>query len=250
MTNYSFVNVCKFAATTGGTGSFVVSSAVTGYLTPASAGAANGNYRYRAESADLTLWEIGSAAYTSSNVTLTRTVTINSVGGTSAINFTAAPQVGLVLSANDFQGTGQILGSDGTSSAAAGNIAEYVSAQVFSTSPVATGGSGVNTQVTSLSIPSGGDWRIDAFCGVLPSSTMTSFLASISSFSSGFPSDLANLMAIQLSSNAFTPGGRFAYPQGSRRWLTANATTVYLVAQVGHGSSASLYGTLEGSRRR
>jgi hypothetical protein len=93
-----FTNVTKFTATSGGTGSFAVSAAVTGYQTPATATAvSNATYSYRAESADLTQWEVGTGVYTSSNVTLTRSPTINSAGGSSAINFTLAPQVGLVV---------------------------------------------------------------------------------------------------------------------------------------------------------
>lgn len=99
----SFVNVCMFNAASSGTGNFVVSSAVTGYQTPASAGAVNGAvYRYRAESADLSQWEVGYGAYTSGTTTLARTVILhNSSGGTSAINFTAAPKVGLVALGQD-----------------------------------------------------------------------------------------------------------------------------------------------------
>jgi hypothetical protein len=93
-----FTNVTKFTAASAGTGSFAVSAAVSGYQTPATATAVSGaTYSYRAESADLTQWEVGTGVYTSSNVTLTRSPTINSVGGSSAINFTLAPQVGLVV---------------------------------------------------------------------------------------------------------------------------------------------------------
>jgi len=93
-----FTNVTKFTATSTGTGSFVVAAAVTGYQTPATATAVSAaTYSYRAESTDLTQWEVGTGVYTSSNVTLTRSPTINSAGGSSAINFTLAPQVGLVV---------------------------------------------------------------------------------------------------------------------------------------------------------
>jgi hypothetical protein len=99
----SFLDVCRFAATSSGTGDFVVSSAVTGYQTPASAGAVSGAiYRYRAESADLSQWEVGYGAYTSGTTTLARTtILFNSSGTTSAINFSAAPQVAIVALAED-----------------------------------------------------------------------------------------------------------------------------------------------------
>jgi len=93
-----FTNVTKFTAASSGTGSYVVSAAVTGYQTPATAAAVTAaTYSYRAESADVTQWEVGTGVYTSSNVTLTRSPTINSAGGSSAINFTLPPQVGLVV---------------------------------------------------------------------------------------------------------------------------------------------------------
>ena len=97
----SFVNACVFTATSAGTGSFVVSAALTGWMTPATAGAVNGaTYRYRAYSNDLTQWEIGTGTYTVSTTTLTRTVTASSSGG-SAVNFTAAPVVALTSFAAD-----------------------------------------------------------------------------------------------------------------------------------------------------
>jgi hypothetical protein len=56
----NFIDGVIFAATTPGTGDFVVSGAVQGYMTPAQAGAVNGRvYRYRAESVDLSQWETG-----------------------------------------------------------------------------------------------------------------------------------------------------------------------------------------------
>jgi hypothetical protein len=97
-----FADVVKFTATAGSTANFAVSAAVTGYQTPAAAGAVTASqYSYRAESADLTQWEIGQGTYTSSNTTITRTPLFNSVGGSSAINFTVAPQVGFVALAED-----------------------------------------------------------------------------------------------------------------------------------------------------
>jgi len=98
-----FLDVCKFTAASSGTGDFVVSAAVTGYQTPAAAGALNGAvYRYRAESADLTQWEVGYGAYTAGSVTLARsTVLFNSSGTTAKIGFTVAPSVGIVLLAED-----------------------------------------------------------------------------------------------------------------------------------------------------
>jgi len=104
----SFVNACVFTAASGGTGTFTVSAAVTGWQTPAQAGAVDGaTYRYRAYSSDLTEWEIGTGTYTASGTTLTRTVTASSNAG-SAVNFTAAPSVALTMFGADIPQTGTI----------------------------------------------------------------------------------------------------------------------------------------------
>lgn len=104
-----FANSVLFTPAAGGTADFVVSAAVQGYMTPALAGAVTGVYKYRAESADLSQWEIGEGTYTSGTTTLTRTTVLyNSAGtGTAAgqsgagtkINFTVAPTVGMGLQA-------------------------------------------------------------------------------------------------------------------------------------------------------
>ncbi len=93
MSATGFLDACGFFPAAGGTADFVVSSAVTGYQTPASAGATNGAvYSYRAQSSDLSQWEIGYGAYTTSTTTLARTtITASSTG--SKVNFSAPPSV-------------------------------------------------------------------------------------------------------------------------------------------------------------
>lgn len=125
----SFLDVCRFTPVSSGTGSFVVSSAVQGYQTPAGANAVNGKtYRYRAESADLSQWEVGFGVYTVSTTTLTRaTILFNSSGGTTAISFTAAPQVAVVALAEDLSAmvatvTKQVFTSSGTYTPTAGML--------------------------------------------------------------------------------------------------------------------------------
>lgn len=92
-----FLNAVLFNPTLGGTTDFTVSAAVQGYMTPNAAGASNGAvYRYRAENATLTEWEIGYGTYNTGTGVLTRTVVLyNSLGTTAKINFTAAPNVGM-----------------------------------------------------------------------------------------------------------------------------------------------------------
>lgn len=89
-----------FTATSGGTGSFTVSAALTGYRTPAAAGAVDARtYRYRAQSNDLVQWEIGTATASSSGTVFSRTVLFSSTGGT--VNFTNPPTVAITITAAD-----------------------------------------------------------------------------------------------------------------------------------------------------
>src|SRR5258708_2253633 len=99
----SYLDVCRFFPASTGTGNFVVSTAVSGYQLPTSANAVDGaTYRYRAESSDLSQWEIGYGTYTVSSTTLARTtILFNSLGTTAAINFASLPQVAIVALAED-----------------------------------------------------------------------------------------------------------------------------------------------------
>ena len=118
MAGSSLVNVCRYLPTAGSTANFTFSSAVTGYQSPTLAGVVNGAlYSYRAESADLSQWEIGQGAYTTGTGVLARTTVLsNNLGTTALINFTVAPQVALVALAPDLQKTittaSNILGAD------------------------------------------------------------------------------------------------------------------------------------------
>lgn len=99
----SLLDVCRFNPTAGGTTDWTYSSAVTGYQSPSAAGAVNGaTYSYRAESSDLSQWEVGFGTFNTGTGVLARsTVLFNSSGTTSKINFSAAPQVAIVALAED-----------------------------------------------------------------------------------------------------------------------------------------------------
>ena len=118
----ALVDACIFTAASGGTSDFVVSAAVTGYMTPQEADAVDGDsYNYRAQSSDLTQWEIGAGLYDAGTTTLERvTVLFNSDGtGTlqsgpgSKIDFTYPPQVMLTPLATDFPGPTGAIGPTG-----------------------------------------------------------------------------------------------------------------------------------------
>lgn len=112
----SFLDNCDFNATSTGTGDFVVTTAVTGHQTPASANAVNATvYRYYARSADLSQWEQGFGAYTVSGTSLARTtVLFNSSGTASKISFTTVPLVAIVALAEDLLVTTPAAKSDQT----------------------------------------------------------------------------------------------------------------------------------------
>lgn len=99
-----FLTACRFNPTAGSTTDWTYSSAVGGYQSPTAAQVVNGQtYRYRAESADLTQWEVGEGPYNTGTGVLARTtVKFNSSGGTSKINFSTTPQVAIIVTADDF----------------------------------------------------------------------------------------------------------------------------------------------------
>jgi hypothetical protein len=92
-----YLDATRFAPSAGGTADFAVSAAVPGYMTPATAGAADGGtYYYRAESIDLAQWEIGIGTYAVSGATLARTTVLFSSSSNAKVNFSTAPQVAVV----------------------------------------------------------------------------------------------------------------------------------------------------------
>jgi hypothetical protein len=111
----AFSDSVRFLATAGGTSDFVYSSTVQGYNGPADANVVSGlKYKLRAESADLSQWEVfeGVANLTGGVWTFPRTtVLFNSAktgtqspgqsGAGTKISFSAAPQVAIVALAED-----------------------------------------------------------------------------------------------------------------------------------------------------
>jgi hypothetical protein len=99
----AWLDVCRYTPTLGGTTDWTYSAAVTGYQSPVAAGVVNGRlYKYRAESADLSQWEIGEGAYnTGSNVLARTTVLFNSLGTTAKVSFSTVPQIAVVALKED-----------------------------------------------------------------------------------------------------------------------------------------------------
>lgn len=107
----AFLDLCRFIASAGGTADWTYSSTVSPYISPTDAGAVNGRvYKVRAESADLTQWEVSEGAYSSAGAgSFARTAVLYNSAGTGTlqggagtkINFTLAPQVWVVASKRD-----------------------------------------------------------------------------------------------------------------------------------------------------
>lgn len=99
----AFADIVFFRPTLGGTTDWVVDTAVPGYLPPVAGGAVDGlKYKYRAESADMSQWEVGEGTYSVATSTLSRgTILYNSAGDTSKIDFLSIPRVGIVALSED-----------------------------------------------------------------------------------------------------------------------------------------------------
>lgn len=107
-----FADVVLFTPTAGGTTDWTYSAAVQGYNSPALGGMVNNaKYKYRAESLDLSQWEVGEGTYNSGTFVLSRTTVLYNSSGTGTgpgqsgagtkINFTTVPQVGIVMLRED-----------------------------------------------------------------------------------------------------------------------------------------------------
>jgi hypothetical protein len=109
----ALLDLCRFNPTAGSTTDWTFSSAVTGYQSPALAGVVNGRaYKYRAESSDLSQWELGEGTYNTGTGVLTRTTVLYNSSGTGTgvgqsgagtkINFSTVPQVAIVMAKEDY----------------------------------------------------------------------------------------------------------------------------------------------------
>ncbi len=189
----AFLDCCRFNPTVGGTTDWTYSSAVTGYQSPASANAANSRvYKFRAESADLSQWELTEGAYNSSTGVFARTTVLYNSSSTGTlqggagtkINFSTVPQVAIVAlkedlisleEANSFTttqktqaqtnigvtavgsaGVGHIPGETSNGTAASGEIGEEGHATATTASNYS---SGVAQNIFSFAVPAG-DWEI------------------------------------------------------------------------------------------
>lgn len=101
-----FLDRCIFNPVTGTTADFVVSNAVIGYMTPASANARDGQiYHYAAQTVSgtaVTSWEVGLGTYATASSTQARTTVLYSSNSNNKVNFATTPQVMITALAGDF----------------------------------------------------------------------------------------------------------------------------------------------------
>lgn len=98
----AFIDGCRFNPVAGGTADWTYASPVTGYQSPAAANVVNGaTYSYRAESTDLSQWELGKGTYNTSTGVLARTTILYSSASNAKVGFSTVPQVAIVALAED-----------------------------------------------------------------------------------------------------------------------------------------------------
>lgn len=124
---------CVFLPVAAGLADFVVSAAVSGFMTPAQAGGVNGaTYSYVASSSDDQFWEVGRGVYNSGSLTRS-TVLFSSFAG-AKVNFNSAPTVAIDALAEDIviQG-GPFTGfrNDTTSITGAGALTKFYTPSDF-----------------------------------------------------------------------------------------------------------------------
>jgi hypothetical protein len=91
----AFLDLCRFVASAGGTTDWTYSSTVSPYISPANAGAVNGRtYKVRAESADLTQWEVSEGSYSSAGAgSFARTTVLYNSAGTGTLQSGAGSKI-------------------------------------------------------------------------------------------------------------------------------------------------------------
>lgn len=225
-------NLARMTTATVGTGTITLGSAATVngvlYLSFAAAGVVNGDVVSYAI-ADTNNSETGTGTYTSAGTTLTRTVT-TSTNGNAAISLTGSAQVFITARAQDINTAGQTPGTTTNDNANAGNIGEYISANLPLGSAVSLT-SGVAANVTSVSLTAG-DWDCQgnvAFNNVNAATVQTFSICWLSTTSATLPT-APNGGAYSQWAGSVTGNGPIL-PTGPTRLSLASTTTLFLGAE-------------------
>ncbi|MDB5607787.1 MAG: putative rane-localized protein [Bradyrhizobium sp.] len=229
-------NLARMTTATTGTGTITLGSAVSGYLTFALAGAANGDVVSYAIK-DGANSEIGTGTYTSAGTTLTRTVT-KSTNANAAISLSGAAEVFITFRAED-----NLLGTTTNDNAAAGYIGEYISATLVQGSATALT-TATSKDITSISLTAG-DWDVWGNIASLSSGTITGWTCWISTTSATIPTVPNNgAYTVWLGSTT----SNVVASAGMMRLSLSATTTVFLSVFPVFTSTVSGYGFI-GARR-
>lgn len=237
-------NLARMSTATTGTGTITLGSAVSGYLTFALAGVANGDVVSYAIK-DGSNSEIGTGTYTSAGTTLTRSVT-KSTNANAAISLSGTAEVFITVRAEDV-----LAGTSTNDSAAAGYIGELIESEVLVGSAVSLS-TGTDTNVTSISLTAG-DW--DVWGNVTTSSGATTVLsrvvAWINTVSATQPTKPGKGAFSRVGDFNFTAGSDITLFAGQRRVSISGTTTVYLGTSMAFTTSTmAAYGYLGARRAR
>ena len=145
--------------------------------------------------------------------------------------------------------SGPTVGVTTNSNAAAGQVGEYISAQVLSGVSISLT-STVNANITSISLTAG-DWEIFGFVGFLPGSTTneTQYVGGISTTSATAPAE-GNRFVQSMAATVIT-GQVTEYAVPPIRLSLATTTTVYLVARaIFTVSTMGSFGAIRARRMR
>lgn len=224
MTANAYVDACGFVATSAGTSDFVVSAAVLGYQTPASAGAVNAAvYSYRAENAAKTAWEEGFGAYTVGSVTLARTtVTANSLGNTSKVTFSDPPNVFIVALSADLQNASLL-----TSGTLAAARLPFAPSQITNSlgADVALNNTGLYFDGPSIAQGATGTWWVSGTVTLVDTASGSGFVGKLWDGTTV----IASAATINFGSSGFTTmtlSGFITNPAGNLRISCKDNTTV------------------------
>ncbi len=143
-------NICKVSCATAGTGTLTLGAAVTGFLTLALAGVADGSIvTYVIEEDDGSAREIGKGTYTLAGTTLTRDTVYASTNGGAKISCSGSETVSITISKEDFatkfEDTGGTLHTPAVAPSApsAGDLKVYPTSRVTGLEELFLRGSGM-----------------------------------------------------------------------------------------------------------
>ena len=194
--------------------------------------------------------EAGQAIWNSSNNTLTSRTPTKSTNGNAAITGSSGCIINGTLRGEDltaFIVAGQLLGTATNDSASAGNVGEYVTANLASSSAV-TFSSSVPVNITSTPLAAG-DWDVSGITyvslgGAASGSQGVTSLSTTSATQAGIDSGAQAYQA------AFTANLNQTVAPPTTRFSLSGTTTVYLVSQLTLTGTVNGWGRIRARRVR